>query len=587
MTPQEFAGRHLQPFKVKRDEIIPTLCPYCFGGKNHDKGTFALNMSSQTFNCMRGSCGKQGHFSQLCKDFGEEYISMDRATPRKSSYRKPQTKIEAITNQAIEYLKLRHITESTIHHYNVSSDDKGNIVFPYYENKELVFVKFRPARKVQKGERKAWRESDTKPILFGMDTCSPENPLCIFEGEIDAMSGYQSGIPNCVSVPSGAEDMTWVETCWEWLKQFRDIVFFGDNDEPGREMIRKLSVRLGEFNLYIVEHEFKDCNELLYRKGSEYVLDAYKKAKLIPVAGLINLAEVVPIDIRNAPKVLSGFTALDSKLGGFMMGDLSVWTGKRGEGKSTILGQLLLNSIEAGAKVCAYSGELRSDRFQYWIDLQAAGKLYIKSYADHKLGKTIHYIEKEYLNSIHHWYSGRFWLFDNQKAIGNESLSILKVFELAASRHGCNVFLVDNLMTARSTIENDKDFYRAQSNFVGELVSFANRHNVHVHLVCHPRKTQDSRGIGNDDISGSGDITNRASNVFSLERLSDEEKAEQGFDVGLTILKNRWEGVTGLVALNYDPVSRRLKVPNEPDKQYSWPKIVFPSEESEQEDMPW
>lgn len=588
MTPFEFANRYLQPYKTKGDEIIPALCPYCKGGKSGDKWTFALNTVNLTFNCRRGSCGKQGHFSQLCRDFGEEYHGAERIQAHKRTYKKPQTKISSISDQALQYLELRHISKETLMHYKVSSDDQGNIVFPFYENNELVFVKFRPARKIKKGERKAWRESETKPVLFGMDTCDPVNPLCIFEGEIDAMSGHESRIPNCVSVPSGSEDFTWLETCWNWLTQFKAIYIFGDNDEPGREMIHKLSVKLSEFNLFIVEHEFKDCNELLYRKGTQAVLDAYLKAKPVPVAGLLNLADVAPIDIRNAPKVLSGFQALDKKLGGFMMGDLSVWTGKRGEGKSTLLGQILLNAIEAGSKACAYSGELRADRFQHWIDLQAAGKVYIQTYIDKASGKEFKFVDRQYLECIHRWYNERFWLFDNTKATGNESISIIKIFELAASRYGCNVFLVDNLMTARSVIDNDKDFYRAQSNFVGELVNFANRHNVHVHLVCHPKKTQEGRGIGNEDISGSGDITNRAHNVFSLERLSESDRTEQGFDVALTILKNRWEGVNGLIALNYDPISRRMKVPNELEKNYSWPKVVFPDDDAgQEEDMPW
>ena len=51
---------YLAPYSVKGDEIIPTYCPYCKGGKRKDKYTFALNTRNLTFNCKRGSCGKQG-----------------------------------------------------------------------------------------------------------------------------------------------------------------------------------------------------------------------------------------------------------------------------------------------------------------------------------------------------------------------------------------------------------------------------------------------------------------------------------------------------------------------------------------------
>jgi hypothetical protein len=64
-------------------------------------------------------------------------------------------------------------------------------------------------------------------------------------------------------------------------------------------------------------------------------------------------------------------------------------------------------------------------------------------------------------------------------------------------------------------------------------------------LVAHPRKTQDRR-LSNDDIAGSVDITNRAANVFTLGRTKESE-----FDTLLDVTKNRWEGSSGSIGLNY------------------------------------
>jgi twinkle protein len=568
-----FADRYLRPYKVKNNEIIPELCPYCKGGQHHDKGTFALNISKLTYNCARGKCSKTGTFRQLCNDFGEEADRMeiwDSYKPQKT-FKKPETRIEPLIDSARSYLRLRKISDKTMDAYKVGSDNKGNIVFPFYRNGDLVFVKFRPARKLEKGERKAWREADTEPILFGMDLCNPDYPLCIFEGEIDAMSGHEAGIPNCVSVPSGAEDLTWLDTCFEWLRQFKAVYLFGDNDDPGKEMIQKLTVRLSDYRLFIVSHPCKDCNELLYREGPEAVKRAYDNAKEVPVYGLIDLADVKPLDVKNIPSVKSNIPGLDSKIGGFLMGDLSVWTGKRGEGKSTLLGQLMLEAVDAGEKVCAYSGELRADRFQYWINLQAAGKNHISTYFDSDKGKDVYYIPKETLELIKEWYRGKFWIYDNTIADSTEETSILQVFEYAAKRYDCRVFLIDNLMSARYNTDSEANYYRAQSNFVGKLVEFANKYNVHVHLVCHPRKTNAS--LDNDDVSGTADITNRAANVFSLEKLKEEDQVKHGCDIALKILKNRWEGATGLIGLNYCQISRRLYVPSIGNNRvYGWEK---------------
>lgn len=574
MDPWDFANKYLKPYKVKGDEIIPRLCPYCGGGQNgRDIETFALNHQKNTFNCLRGSCGKSGTFYQLCRDFGEESDRMDVHTSYNLGriYKKPETDIKPLTSQAEDYLKLRKISKGTMNAYGVGCDDKGNIVFPYTENGDLVFTKFRPARKLQKGERKAWRESNTKPILFGMDLCNTEYPLCIFEGEFDALSGHTAGIPNSISVPSGAEDLTWIDTCFDWLQQFKTIYLYGDNDDPGREMIQKLIVKLSDHRLYVVEHDYKDANELLFKIGPEAVKQAYQEAKELPVYGLVNLADVTPLDIKNVPAVKSNIPGLDSLTGGFLMGDLSIWTGKRGEGKSTLLGQLMLEAINSGEKVCCYSGELRADRFQYWINLQAAGKTHIKSYYDDYRHREIYYLEKNTLDHIKVWYDQQFWLYDNGISQASEESSILRVFEYAAKRYDCKVFLIDNLMTARYNTDNDLNYYRAQSNFVGQLVEFANRHNVHIHLVAHPRKT--SGGLDNDDISGTADITNRADNVFSLQRVKESDKTQLGCDSILKILKNRSEGATGSIGLNYCSVSRRLYVPSiGNNREYGWMK---------------
>ena len=60
--------------------------------------------------------------------------------------------------------------------FKIGSDADGNIVFPFYRDNELVFVKYRAPRKPQGKERKEWQAPGTRPILFGMDLCSFSQP---------------------------------------------------------------------------------------------------------------------------------------------------------------------------------------------------------------------------------------------------------------------------------------------------------------------------------------------------------------------------------------------------------------------------
>ncbi len=161
-------------------------------------------------------------------------------------------------------------------------------------------------------------------------------------------------------------------------------------------------------------------------------------------------------------------------------------------------------------------------------------------------------------------------LFDNRYP-GDED-SILRLFEYAVRRYGVCVFLVDNLMAAQLSSSSDRDFYRAQSNFTGRLVEFAKRNEVHVHLVAHPRKTDSGRVLEADDIGGSGDVSNRADNAFSLTRLNDQEAENRGFKTVLRVLKNRSFGELASIGLDYESTSRRFFKAGtaNPNKQYGW-----------------
>lgn len=291
-----------------------------------------------------------------------------------------------------------------------------------------------------------------------------------------------------------------------------------------------------------------------------------------PMEGLLDLADVERVDPGDSIAVMSGLKALDQAIGGFAPAELSVWTGKRGSGKSTLLCQLLLNAIDQGFPVCAYSGELAAWRFKQWALLQAAGVGHIEPKRDRVSGKLYYFTPREIADRIDGWWKGKFFLYDNRVAGSGDEDSILSVFEYAVRRFGCCVFLVDNLMTARFNGGSDENFFRAQSRFTGRLVEFAKKHEVHVHLVAHPRKGENGKKslLTADDVGGSADITNRADNAFSLERLSAEDAAAYGYDAGLCILKNRSYGASENIQLVYDARCRKYHKKGENDGIYGW-----------------
>lgn len=570
MNPIEFAQKYLGEYKIKGNEIIPKYCPYCHGGNHGDKYTFALNMEKKTFNCKRGTCGEQGTFYKLCKDFGEEAdgaFEFKKAKAKKH-YKKPKTKLKAPSSKVEAYLKLRGFSPETWQRRGVG-EYNGAVALPYYENGELVLMKFRTPEK----HSKHWREEGGKDVFWGMDLCTPEKPLIIVEGEMDALALDECGIENVVSVPSGAGNLECVDNCWEWLEQFNRIIIWPDNDEPGHEMARKLIARLGEWRCSIVQCDIKDANEVLYRKGKEAVIELVQNAKEVPMAGIIRLADVKSVDYTKIERVKSSIEGVNKVLGGYFMGEVSVWTGINSSGKSTFLGQELLEAIDQGFNVCAYSGELPATLFKTWIDLQASGPKYVKRIFDPIKGEDVPTVDVNIVKKINHWYYDKFFLFDSFTG-GATDKDIFRVFEYAARRYNCKVFLIDNLMTTTFT-NGESDFYRAQSIFVGQVINFAKKFNVHVHLVAHPRKNNGGK-LTKMDIAGSGDITNRADNVLAVHRITDKEKEEESkyeeLDNLVQIFKNRIYGLQDIeVGLKFDWLSKRFySAKDTPYKEYGW-----------------
>lgn len=593
MDELEFARRHFNSYQIKGAEIVPRLCPYCHGGQHGDKNTFALNTETHVFKCLRGSCGKQGHFSELLRDFGEQPNHI-HTPPVKRSYTRPQPPKLSREGKAWEYILSRGISAETAGAFGVGGNDRGEVVFPYFETVEQaeanqpVFIKYRPGHKLAEGERKARREKDSKPILFGMHKCRPEQGmLFIFEGEFDCMAGWQAHGGNCVSVPSGCKDFTWMETCADFLSRFDRVAVIGDNDDPGKEMLRELAAKLEctvyfpDFSLYGV---CKDANEIFVRYGSERLRQVMDTVKPAPVLGLLNLADVAPVNYDEIPRVLTGFQSIDYLTGGLYAGDLNIWTGRRGEGKSTILTQVMLEAVEQGVNVCAYSGEIPADRFKYTLCLQAAGSSYACERDDKRTGRKIQFVPRAHWDKINRWLDGKFWLYDNRIAEADEAESVLRVFEQAYRRYDCRVFLVDNIMTVR-TCKRESDFYQAQADFALRLRKLAARLGICVNLVVHPRKTGAKSEVDNDDVGGSATLTNAACNVFWMKRLSDIEASQNGCDSTLRCTKNRAHGETGEVPLSYVPTCRRFVERGGTEKLFSWYVVDVPT--SLQEEAPF
>ena len=580
----EFANFIGAETKEKGGELFFKYCPHCHGG-GKDKETFSINLEAGMFKCFRASCDYHGHFVELARDFGFRLED----TEEQKKYRKlPQKPIET-KPKAIEYLESRGIPAEICIKYNITTQKgKNNIlVFPFYdEQKTLQFVKYRKTDFNKNYDKnKEWCEKDTKPILFGMAQCEDFGRLVITEGQLDSLSLATAGIKNAVSVPTGASGFTWLANCWDWINKFEEIVVFGDYEKGKITLIDILEKRLQKKVRCVRPEDYlceKDANDILKKYGTSALIKAVENAELRDVKYVKRLANVEAVNLAELPKIKTGIRQLDRVCGGLLLGHVTLLSGKRGEGKSTFMSQIIAEAIEQNQAVFVYSGELPNYHFKNWLDLQIAGANHITSVIN-EYGDEEYLLDAETIEKINRWYYDKAFIFDNSAISDNEYEGLLKVIIDSICRYDIKLVCIDNLMTAMDCDANS-DLYRQQSQFVKNLEKLAQQYNVAIVLVAHPKKTQGD--FDNDTVSGSSDITNAVSFVFNYQRAKNNEN----YDSELMITKNRMNGKLligeNAIKLYYSEKSKRITSNVYETKEYQCFKQKWLDVSDTEEDLP-
>lgn len=234
----------------------------------------------------------------------------------------------------------------------------------------------------------------------------------------------------------------------------------------------------------------------------------------------------------------------------FRPGEVTLWGGANGNGKSMVTGFVGLGLMGQGEKVGIASFEMKPKKTLERMGRQFSGTNPLNpAYAGSEEGKR-------FLISIYEdfrdWTDGRLWLYDQQGTVTPEQ--VVAVTRYCAKELGITHMFIDSLMKC----VKGEDDYNGQKAFVDELTSLARDLGIHIHLVHHIRKpaTEDHKP-GKYDYKGSGAITDQVDNVISVWRnKAKERKADEGGlvdanepDCLLICDKQRngeWEGTVGL-----------------------------------------
>ena len=209
--------------------------------------------------------------------------------------------------------------------------------------------------------------------------------------------------------------------------------------------------------------------------------------------------------------IRSGITEFDKRYRGWRKKDVTILSGYSGGSKSTLLSQIVLNAVDTGNNVAVFSGELDDSDYMKWMNLQAAGKAFVTN------TQYENYFEVpfKYQERIADWLEGRFWLYNND--YGYDFNAIIEQLEKKIDTHRLDMLCIDNLM-ALDISALSKEKYDAQSVFAWRIHELAKKKNVHIIIVCHPRKPTGLLGLY--DISGTSDIINAVDNLIYVYRIN-------------------------------------------------------------------
>lgn len=286
--------------------------------------------------------------------------------------------------------------------------------------------------------------------------------------------------------------------------------------------------------------------------------------------------EYTPAFMKKKPKpirqyIKTGIADFDRLFIGLEKKQVTLLSGYSGGSKSTLLSQIMLNAIDAGNRVYCFSGELDEDDLYSWLILQAAGK---SNTEETKPG--FYQVKDEARGKILDWLEGKFWLYNNDKGYNFEA--IINHLSKRIKELKIDLLCIDNLMAMDiadlGDTKNDQ-----QKAFVWMLHELAIRENIHIIIVCHPKKPIGLLTLY--DVSGASEIVNTADNIVYVYRVT-----QQFTNAYAAFFKHNWVGdctnvwhiaktrhgsiTDDYMALYYEPETKRLKGNLTDNKVYGW-----------------
>jgi len=199
----------------------------------------------------------------------------------------------------------------------------------------------------------------------------------------------------------------------------------------------------------------------------------------------------------------------------FRRGEVTVWAGQNGHGKTDVTTQIALSVVGQDEKVCVASFEMKP--------VTTIGRM-VRMYAmtnpfspEFQGDEGLDVLDTLY-DEFGEWTTKRMWLYDQTGTAHPDT--VLGMVKYCAKELGITHIFIDSLMKC---VKNEDD-YNGQKAFVDQLCATAKDCDVHIHLVHHLKKPSKEGDMPDKhDTKGSGSITDQVDNLFMVWRNKPKE----------------------------------------------------------------
>lgn len=562
------------------------LCPF----HNEKTPSFNTRKDKNSFKCF--GCGKGGNaidFVSLHDNLGfvdavKRVAELSNFTLEEDSKEivKPVHRLEKLSKEFLEnFENVRKISNNTLLRFGVTEGFEWMpkakkeikvVCFNYLRNGELINIKFRGKNKDMKLAK------DAELIFYNLDAIQETEDCVIVEGEVDCLSLYEAGIYNCVSVPNGANsNLKYIDNCYEYFINKKKIVIATDNDEAGRKLRDELMFRFGVDRCYMVDlpEDCKDSNDVLVKHGKDVLKKVIENATQIPIEGLTAYNErknrLLDLYENGIPSgTPCGIYGFDEYLR-FQGGLVTMITAPPSSGKSEFLDYIISSlAVRENWRFGVFSFENQPIELH---DAKLAEKIIGKAFGFRK--DRGNRIDKESLNLVIDELHDKFKIIDTSKV--DISLDgVLSKSEEMVNKYGIKGLVIDPYNKILHSVPSGMTETNYVNFFMTKITSFAKRFNVHIFLVVHPTKPQNT-SVSTDgkpqrvtlySASGSANFYNQTDNGFVL--LRDRETGI--VDVHIEKVRFNEQGREGWVSFTFDTMTRQYifagsKHPIQPQEQ--------------------